>query len=162
MKDNELEAVMVMNITPGLPHQESLSPSFPLSFLPSLSMNLAAQIFTEHLPSPGHPARTWEHSGNCAKQESHPRGINRQVLAGRCATCHDRAGVDRGGAGSMEQGTSQSLSCSEGTSKQILEERNATARQTEEWEKVKIKYSGMGQKKVHVKKFQRPGGTRHI
>lgn len=63
MKDNELEAVMVMTITPGLPHQESLSLFFSLSLLPSLSMNLVVMIFIEHLQNPGHTARTWEPTG---------------------------------------------------------------------------------------------------
>lgn len=76
---------------------------------------------------------------------------------------HDRAGVERGGMGSMEQGTSQSLGCSEGTSKQILEERIATNQASRGMGESEDQIFWHGQKIIHNrKKVQRPGGTRHI
>lgn len=57
---------------------------------------------------------------------------NKSVPTGRCATCCDGAGL--GGMGSREQGISQSLGCSEDSSR-VQEEEVEPTRQIEDGRK---------------------------
>lgn len=66
------------------------------------------------------------------------------------------------GVGSTEQGTSQSLSCSEGTSKQTFEERGAINQANRGMGGNGGRIFLYGQKEIHSMKVQRPGGARHI
>ena len=113
VKDDEFEAIMTMSIMPRLPHQESLSLSFLFSLLPSFSMTSVAHMFIEPLLSPGHSARTWEPSSDpnenrilMEQRGGFPQGGGLGTVMG--------LEWGEGGVGNTEQGTSQSLSCSEG------------------------------------------------